>query len=306
MTEVNRLLVFGATGTQGHPVVDAALEAGLFVRAVTRDSHAAEKRLSRKAELFEADLLDVDSLSLAMQDMDSVFFHLPVMPQSPAASSMVDHFLQALQGSRIRRLVFSTSAWCHDALPDSEFVVGLRGVTAAMLASGVATVVLRPTLYLANLVWPHLIREIRDHGRLSYPPLDPGRRLNWTATEDQAALAIAVLNSDAADEVIDIASPEPVNGPELCRLLAGVYGREVHYAPQSVDDFADTLSHLAGSADVGRSVAELYAGINSLPDHGPLVDTAALERRFGVRLTPVSEWVDDRLGAMLSLYGQQL
>lgn len=303
MTKINRLLVFGATGTQGHPVVDAALEAGLSVRAVTRDARAAEKRLSRKVEVFEADLLDVDSLRDAMQDMDGVFFHLPVMPQSGAGSAMVDHFLQALQDSAIHRLIFSTSAWCHDALPDSEFVVGLRGVTAAMLASGVDTVVLRPTLYLANLVWPHVIREIREHGRLSYPPLDSSRRLNWTATEDQAAIAISALHADVAGEVIDIASPEAVTGPELCRLLAGVYGREVHYAPQSVEDFADTLSHLAGSAEVGRSIAELYAGINDLPDHGPLVDTRALEQRFGVRLTPVSEWVDDRLGALLSLYG---
>ncbi len=302
MKDINRLLVFGATGTQGHPVVDAALDAGLSVRAVTRDLDAASERLSQRVELFEADLLDVDSLRDAMADMDAVFFHLPVMPQSREGSAMVDHFLAALRDSRIRRLVFSTSAWCGDAMPDSEFVVGLRGVSAAMLASGVDTVVLRPTLYLANLVWPHIIREIKEFGRLTYPPLSAKRRLNWTATEDQAALAIAVLGSDAAGEVIDIASPEPVSGPDLCRLLARVYDREVHYAPQSVDDFANTLSHLAGSAHIGRSVAELYSGIDSLKDNGPLVDTDALERRFGVRLTPVSEWVEERLGALLSLY----
>jgi uncharacterized protein YbjT (DUF2867 family) len=305
MTDINRLLVFGATGTQGHPVVDAALDAGLSVRAVTRDLHAAQKRLSQRAELFEGDLLDPDSLGEAMQGMDAVFLHLPVMPQSRDGAAMVDHFLSAIRGSQVRRLVFTTSAWCGDAMPDSEFVVGLRGATAAMLASGVETVVLRPTLYLANLVWPHIIRELQDFGRLSYPPLGARRRLNWTATEDQAVLVIAALNSDVAGEIIDIASPEPVTGPEMCRLLATVYGREVHYAPQSVEDFADTLSHLAGSAEVGRAIAELYDGIDQLPGDGPLVDTDALEQRFGVRLTPVSEWVADRLGALLSLYGQQ-
>lgn len=302
MTDIKRLLVFGATGTQGHPVVDAALDAGLSVRAVTRDAHAARRRLTERAELFEADLLDRESLRDAMADMEGVFFHLPVMPQSREGSQMVDAFLAALRDSPVRRLIFSTSAWSGEAMPDIEFVVGLRGVTAAMLASGVETVVLRPTLYLANLVWPHVIREILDYGRLSYPPLSARRRLNWTATEDQAALAVAALNSDAVGEVIDIASPQPVTGPELCRLLAGVYGREVHYAPQTVDDFADTLAHLADSARVGRAVAELYAGIDQLEGDGPLVDTKALERRFGVRLTPVSEWVEDRLGALLSLY----
>lgn len=303
MKDITRLLVFGATGTQGHPVVDAALEAGLSVRAVTRNVDAASQKLSRRVELCEADLLDPDSLDEAMADMDGVFFHLPVMPQSREGSAMVDHFLAALRKSAIRRLVFSTSAWCGEAMPESDFVLGLRGVSAAMLASGVDTTVLRPTLYLANLVWPHIIRSIRESGRLNYPPLAADRVLNWTATEDQAALAVAALNSDAVGEVIDIASPEAVNGKDLCRLLAGAYGREVHFAPQSVEEFADTLSHLADSAQIGRDVSELYRGIDSLSGHGPLVDTDALERRFGVRLTPVSEWVADRLGGLLALYG---
>lgn len=303
MSQIHRLVVFGATGTQGHPVVDAALEAGYSVRAVTRDPAAAEQRLSQRAELFEADLLEADTVAAALEGMDAVFFHLPIMPQSDEAVAAVDHLLTAIRASSVQKLVFTTSAWSADAMPGGDFVLGLRGVTEAMLASGVDTVVLRPTLYLANLVWPNIIREIREFGRLTYPPLDRHRRLNWTATEDQATLVVAALGADAAGEIIDIASPQAVTGPELCQMLSGVYGREVHYAPQTIDEFADTLSHMAGSAEVGRSVAALYAGIDQLDGDGPLVDTDALQRRFGVRLTPVSEWVEDRLGALLSLYG---
>lgn len=303
MFKINNLLVFGATGTQGHPVVDAALEAGLEVRAASRRVDVAAERLSERVELVEADLLDPESIELAMQGMDAVFFYLPVLPHSREGARMVDHFLAAIRVSQIKKLVFSTSVCSTAAMPDSDFVVAMRGVSEAMLASGVATVVLRPTLYLANLVWPHLIHEIRQCGRLSYPPLSATRRLNWTATEDQATLVVAALHADVAGEIIDIASPMAVTGPELGQMLAGVYGREVHYAPQSVEDFAATLSHLAGSAEVGRAVAELYAGIEQIRGQGPLVDTDALERRFGVRLTPVNEWVEDRLGTLLDLYG---
>lgn len=306
MTTISRLLVFGATGTQGHPVVDAALEAGLEVVAATRDVDAAAQRLSSRAEIIEADLLDAEAVADAMDGVDAVFFHLPVMPQSAQASRSVDNLLSAIRKSRVQRLVFTTSAWCAEPMMPCEFVLGLRGVTAAMLASGVDTVVLRPTLYLANLVWPNLIRDIQQFGRLTYPPLSRERRLNWTSTEDQATLAVASLSADVAGEVIDIASPEPVTGAELAQLLAGVYGREVHYAPQSVDEFAEMLSHLAGSAEVGRSVAELYAAIEQLPGDGPLVDTQALEARFGVELTPVSRWVEERLGALLSRYGRSV
>ncbi|MEE4640060.1 MAG: NAD(P)H-binding protein [Wenzhouxiangella sp.] len=303
MRKINKLVVFGATGTQGHPVVDAALRAGLTVRAVARDSVKAEESLSTRAEFCPADLLDAASVRDAMGGMDAAFFFLPVLPQTAAAESMVEHVIAAARAVGLRRLIFTTSAWCSDSMPDGAFVNGLRLASQRLLSSGINTVVLRPTLYLANLVWPHVLSEVRQQGRLTYPPLDAGRRLNWTATEDQARLAVAALEAEVAGEIIDIASPGAVTGPDLCRHLAQVFGREVHYAPQTVEDFADTLSHMAGSAEVGHSVAALYEGINRLSGDGPLVDTAALEQRFGVRLTPVSEWVEQRLGALLERYG---
>ncbi|NBB92366.1 MAG: NmrA family NAD(P)-binding protein [Gammaproteobacteria bacterium] len=296
------ILVFGATGTQGHPVVEAALEAGLRVRAATRDLHEAEEKLPGRVECFRADLLDAEDVRAAAEGVDGIFFHLPVMPDQPEAESAVDHVLAAASSEGVGRVIFTTAGYCGDDMPPGKFVDGLRRISDRILASDVPAVVLRPTLYLANLVWPHIIREIREYGRLTYPPLDAGQRLNWTSTEDQGRIAVACLDAEVAGEVIDVASPEPVNGPELCRLLAGVYGREVHFAPQSIDGFADAMSHITGSAHSGMLLAGLYEGIASL-ENGPLIDTEALETRLGVRLTPVSRWVRDRLGYLLSLYG---
>lgn len=299
---IKNLLVFGATGTQGHPVVEAALEAGLNVRAATRDYEAGREQLPGRVELVEADLLSPELVRDAVAGMDAVFFHLPTMPDEPDAEKAVNNVLAAASGEGIERLVFTTGGYCGDEMPPGPFVDGLRAISDRILASDVPAVVLRPTLYLANLVWPHVTRQIRDYGRLTYPPLDAGQRLNWTATEDQGRIAVACLQADVVGEAIDIASPEPVTGPDMCRLLAEVYGREVHFAPQDIDTFADTISHMSGSAHTGRLVAGLYEGYASLDD-GPIVDTGALERRLDVRLTPVSRWVRDRLGYLLSLYG---
>ncbi len=300
---IKNLLVFGATGTQGHPVVDAALDAGLVVHAATRDPAEAEEKLSAEAEIVYADLTDSESLGDALSGMDAVFFHPPILPDADQGPRIVTNLIECARSAGVRQLVVTTGAWCAEDLVDCPFAVSLRGMAQEFLDSGLDVVVLRPTLYLANLVWPNLIREIRDFGRLSYPPLSVKRRLNWTATEDQGRIAVACLRQGISGEIIDIASPQSVTGPELCRMLAGVYGREVHYAPQSVDDFADTLSHMSGSAPVARAVSGLYAAIDRLPGDGPLVDTDALEKRLDIRLTPVSEWVEERLGALLELYG---
>lgn len=300
--DLRKVLVFGATGTQGHPVVEASLEAGLSVRAATRDLDEAEEKLPDRVERVRADLFDAEEVREAACGVDAIFFHLPVMPDEPQARAAVDHVLAAAGSEGVGRVVFTTAGYCGDDMPPGRFVDSLRDLSDRILSADVPAVVLRPTLYLANLVWPHIIRDIRDYGRLVYPPLDPSRRMNWTSTEDQGRVAVACMSADVAGEIIDVASPEAVTGPELCQLLAGVYGREVHFAPQSIDAFADSMSHLAGSAHVGRLLAGLYEGYASL-EEGPLVDTDALQRRLDVRLTPVSRWVRDRLGYLLSLYG---
>jgi NAD(P)H dehydrogenase (quinone) len=301
--DINSLLVFGARGVQGHPVVDAALEAGLVVRAASRDVEAAEEKLSTRAEIVEADLGDADSIFEAAEGIDALFFHLPILPEGLIGADVVDNVIAAAVRSGVQRLIFSTGEYCGDELPEGEFVTSMRDITRRLLECPVDAVVLRPTLYLANLVWPHVIREVRDQGRLTYPPFSEKRRLNWTSTEDQGRIVVACLEADVAGQVIDIASPEPVTGPELCRHLSRVWNREVHFAPQSNDDFADMLSHLTGSARVARAISGLYADIEKQDKHGPLVDTDALQQRLGIELTPVSEWVDDRLGTLIELYG---
>lgn len=300
---IHRIAVFGATGTQGHPVVDAGLDAGLSVRAVSRDPEAAEQKLSARVEVVEADLNDADSVTAALEGMEGVFFHLPAVPDSGMLPAMADNVLDGARSAGIKRLVFTTGAHCGELMPAGALVDGLRKVSAAILDSGVPAVVLRPTLYLANLVWPHLISEIRDFGRLSYPPLDPDRRVSWTATEDQGRIAVACMNADVAGQTLDIASPEPVTGAELARMLAGVYGREVHFAPQGLDEFGGDLAAMSGSGDFGRSVAELYEGINRMPPEGLIIDTGPIEEKLDVELIPVSCWVRDYYGRLLELYG---
>src|SRR5690625_518230 len=256
---VRKMLVFGATGTQGHPVVEEALAAGRGVRAAARDVAAARARLTASAELVRADLLDAVSVTEAMAGCQAVFFHLNHMPDTGEAQQTVDNVLTAARTHGLERVVVTTSGYCGSAMPSSTFVDAARRLVAQVLSSEVPAVVLQPTLYLANLVWSHIITEIRDFGRLRYPPLPAERRLSWTSTEDQGRIAVACLQADVAGEAIDIASPEAVTGPELCRYLARVYGREVHFAPQSVEAFADRKSYMPGIAHSANVISKLYA-----------------------------------------------
>ncbi len=297
------IAVFGATGTQGRPVVDAARRAGQPVVALTRDPLAAADKLPGDVDIREADLLVPDSLQPALEGADAVFFHVPVLPEPERAGEITARVLAAAHSAGARRLVFTTGAFCGDIMPAGPFVDGLRRLVEMVRSADLETVVLRPTLYLANLVWPHLIQEMRSTGLLAYPPLDPERRVSWTATEDQGRIALSCMHADLAGEVLDIASPEAVTGAELAQMLAGVFGREIHYAPRSVDEFVAELAGLSGDAGFATAVGTVYEGMNRLPADGLVVDSASLEQRLGLELTPVSRWVEAHYGRLLALYG---
>ncbi len=298
---IQRLLVFGATGTQGHPVVEAAVEAGFEVRAACRDLQIAEEQLPGRVDKVAADLLDAEQVRAAVAGTDALFFHLPTMPNLPESTRIVDNVLAASRAEGLERIVFTTSGYCGEAMPPGPFVSSMRRLCERLLSSDQPVVILRPSLYLANLVWPHIIREIRDHGRLSYPPLPVDHRISWTATEDQGRVAVACLTADVVGEELDIASPEALTGPELGQLLAEVYRREVHFAPVASDAFVSGLSQLTGSAHTATVIASVYEGYASV-EGGLMIGSDMLERRLGVKLTPVSHWVRNRLGYLLDMY----
>ena len=75
---VRPVLVYGATGTQGGPVVDQLLTAGWPVRVVTRDAERARAFAVRGAEVAVADLGDRETLRAAHVGVDRVVLHLPL------------------------------------------------------------------------------------------------------------------------------------------------------------------------------------------------------------------------------------
>ena len=79
--------VFGATGAQGGPVVQALLDAGRPVRAVVRNPDKAQSLKERGAEVAVA-----DALTAALRGVSGAFIHLPFLPVmdfiAPAAQAV--------------------------------------------------------------------------------------------------------------------------------------------------------------------------------------------------------------------------
>ena len=73
-----KVLVYGATGAQGSPVVQQLLDAGRSVRVVTRDAGLAQHWASRGAEIAVGDLAQPETLKAANDGVDMVVLQLPL------------------------------------------------------------------------------------------------------------------------------------------------------------------------------------------------------------------------------------
>lgn len=287
MVHTNRkIVVFNATGAQGGAVVEAALSAGLAVRAVARN-HDPLRRYGDRVEPHPVDLGDPHGIAAVLEGAQGAFFHLPRLYDEALRTAYLGNVLEAATRTGLPVLVFSSSGHAAPRFGSSPVVLANGHAVETVLASRVPAVVLEPTVYLENLWTTPLVPKLRTEGILDYPPLATDRPFAWTTLQDQADLAVAAFSRpQLVGRRFEIGN-RAVTGPQLAGWLGTWLGREVRYQATSPQEFGVRLTQLTGSDFAGRAVESLYAELAALPPEGTRVDVDALEQTFAVRLESI-------------------
>ena len=85
---MKRVLVLGATGDQGHPLLTRLSAVGLVPVAALRNTSALANTEFAAVETVRADLYDQHSMSAAAQGMDAIVAHLPFVFDLELASKL--------------------------------------------------------------------------------------------------------------------------------------------------------------------------------------------------------------------------
>jgi len=107
-----KILITGATGKVGSRLAMRLASGGHDVRALVRDSSRAAALLNNQIELVEGDLMRLDSLALAVQDMAAVvhcaaFFRGATPEQAHAVNELgTQHLASAARNANVQRFVF--------------------------------------------------------------------------------------------------------------------------------------------------------------------------------------------------------
>ncbi len=152
-TQQKRILVYLANGAQGGAVARQAIARGHIVRALVRDPAKSDQLASLGIEVFQGDLQSSENLIDAHRQIDFVVLQMPLGPPAKVASLM-ENALAAIKANHIEGVV-TKMASAHPSIPtDEPSFVANQLIFDSMRDSGLRFSVIRPTMYLDNLMKP--------------------------------------------------------------------------------------------------------------------------------------------------------
>ena len=223
----DRILVTGATGTVGEPLVWKLLEDGAAVRVATRDPERARDEFGDAPEYVEFDLDRPETWGTALAGVDRLFLLFP--PGSGVGA--VTEFADAAERVGVDRAAF-LSILGAEKLP----VLPHRRIEKHLAGTDIACTFLRASWFAQNLSEIHR-REIVDRDEIFVPAGDGV--LSFTDARDVAAVAAAVLTeSGHADRAYDLTGPAALDFREVADVFSDVLDRPISYADPSRPAFA--------------------------------------------------------------------
>ena len=236
------ILVLGATGNVGRPLVKALLAKGETVRAASRSGKPVEG-----AEGVAFDYADPTSFGLAFDGVDRAYVMLPA--GYVAAKELLLPVVEAAVARGVKivfQSVFGVEA--DDSIP-------YRQVEIAIEKSGVPYVILRPNWFSDNFhtYWKAGV----DHGVIAVPAADG--KSSFIDVRDIAESAAAALTSDRFDgRAFNLTGPAALGYDEAAAILSKTIGRSISYTPVEDEPFIGMLMGAGVPEDYARLLTSIF------------------------------------------------
>lgn len=294
-----RVLVVGASGALGRPVVEQLLARGVAVRGLCRHPDTLRDLSAAGAEIVAGDLTDRASIVAALSGVTRVLAAAhSLLGRGRWRSEAVDDtghraLIDAARAAGVERFVYASALL---AAPDHpiDFARTKHAIEQAVASSGMPHAILRPAAYMEHHVHRFNGLNVLQQGKAKL--VGTGSKLrNFVAATDVATIAVhALLDEPLPFTRLDIGGPDNATNLEVAALYARLAGKplQVSHLPASL---ARVMSGLARPFHPG--VARLLH-LLSLPDDAfeeAWQGAAELEARFGMRLTTLEDFVAARV-----------
>ena len=235
MNEQQRpILVSGATGNTGRPLVEALTRQGMPVRAMVR-SAADSARLPAGTSLAVADFDDAGSVAAALDGAGQAYL---VTPSSEQAQEQQRRFADLAVKAGVDHLVV-LSQFAADEQSPVRFLRYHAAVERHIQDLGIDWTFLRPNLFFQGLL--AFAGMIAAQGRFFAPIGDA--RVSAVDVRDIAAVAAAALTEAGHEgQTYTLTGPAPLTHAEMAAALTAALGRQVTFTDAAPEAFADSLA----------------------------------------------------------------
>jgi len=273
------IVVTGATGNVGGPLVAELAAAGERVTAVSR----RPAPMPAGARHVPADLSDADSLRPALDGAEALF----VLLAGGGAEVDPDAILGTAKAAGVRRVVLLSSQGVRTR-PGATSHAHLGAFEAALRGSGLAWTILRPAGFASNAyAWAQTTRERRQVAApfpdVALPVVDPA---------DLAACATVTLRENHNAQVYELTGPAAISPRDQAAALGVALGEEVTLAE---------LTRAEAAAAMGAFMPpEVVAGtldILGTPTPDEQLVSPDVAKLLGRDPRPLAAWAADHTAA---------
>lgn len=273
-----KFTVLGVTGNVGGRAAQSLLSGGHKIRAVVRDAGSAKAQALKTAgaELFEVrpsnDSTDAyatneSQLVAALTGVEAAFLvnpsHLHIEDPDASSAVYVDTLARAVIASKIPRIVLLSSwtAWVKSGVGAKlHYLESVFNRVAK--EHNVAVTYLRPGFFFTNIVGA---LAALPHGIFPAAVSDANRKIPFISPEDIGDQAVIELLSNEKQtqnpKIVQIAGPEDLSFAEVTKIIAGIVGKDIAYAPIAADKRNETFLSWGLSSEGSRQFIEMFAEI---------------------------------------------
>ena len=274
-----KILVLGASGTVGRPLVKGLIARGEAVKAASR--------LGQPVEGAQGTPFDFGKPQTYDAALDGVNRAYVLMPDGYLnVQALLLPFTQAAASRKVK-VVFQSVIGV-----DADDAIPYRQVEIALENAGTPYVILRPNWFSDNFhtFW----KQGLDHGQIALPAAEG--KTSFIDARDIADSAIAALTSSAFDgKAFNLNGPEALTYAEAAQILSEVVSKPLRYTATSDEAFIEMLKSGGVPADYAAFMASIFYPVRAGWTGAVTEDVATLT---GKRPRTLKAYAQDNVAAL--------